>query len=108
MLFLETCVSFGEDEEINLTGEVKRNPTQASSGTGCRPTRPWIFKQLQELFEHVYIPTTQPCHEEFPLDWSAPEKQKTELQRAIFIASREPLDNPLLTPTLIPEQTRHD
>lgn len=106
MLFLETCVSFGEDEKINLTSEKQSRPTQACSGTGCRPTRPWLFKELQRLFEHVYLPVTQPCHEEFPLDWSAPEKHKAILQRAVFIASRKPLENPMLTPSLVLQQTR--
>jgi len=108
MLFLETCVSFGEDAEINLTGEKQADPTQSYSGTGCRPTREWLFGELQSLFDYVYLPTTQPCHEEFPLDWTTPEKHKVVLQRAIFIASREPLENELLTPVLVRHQTRHE
>ncbi len=107
MLLLETCVSFGDKEEINLKGENQSCPTQAHSGTGCRPTRPWIFKELQGLFEFVYVPTTQPCHEEFPLDWTAPEKHHARLQRAIFIASRERLENDTLKTSLILRQTRH-
>ncbi len=108
MLFLETCVSFGENEEINLTREPQSDPTQAHSGIGCRPTRAWIFKELQGLFEYVYVPRTQPCHEEFPLDWSAPEKHKAGYQRAIFIASRERLENEILTPSLVLHQTQHE
>jgi len=108
MLFLETCVSFGEDEVINLTRELQSNPTQAHSGTGCRPTRAWLYKKLQEFFEYVYLPKTQPNHEEFPLDWTAPEKHIAILQRAIFIASRKRLENPTLTPCLIIKQTRHE
>lgn len=108
MLLLETRVSFGENEEINLVEESTSNPVQAYSGTGCRPTRTWLFTELQRLFEFVYLPTTQPCHEEFPLDWTAPEKHKSELKRAVFIASREPLENEKLTPALLPRQTRHE
>lgn len=108
VLFLETCVSFGENEEINLTAETQSSPTQAYSGTGCRPTRTWLFRELQDLFQYVYIPTTQPCHREFPLDWSAPEKHKTGLQRAIFVASRERLENPMLVPSLIFKQMWHE
>lgn len=107
ILFLETCVSFGDSEEINLTTETQTDPTQAYSGTGCRPTRPWLFKQLQGLFENVYIPRTQPNHEEFPLDWTDPEKHKPPVQRAIFVASRERLENETLSPFLIDKQTRH-
>lgn len=108
ILLLETCVSFGESAEINLIEEASSNPTQAYSGTGCRPTRAWLFRELKDLFEYVYVPTTQPWHEQFPLDWSAPEKHQADLQRAIFIASRERLDNPLLKPSLVLQQTRHE
>lgn len=107
MMFLETCVSFGDEPAVNLTGEPKKNPTQAYSGMGCRPTRSWVFDQLKSRFEHVYLPLTQPCHSEFPIDWSAPEKHQALLQRAIFIASRQPLNNPLLTTELVTHQQRH-
>ena len=107
MFFLETCVSFGEDREVNLTKEEQAKPTQAYSGTGCRPTRAWIFMELQSHFSYVYLPKTQPCHEEFPLDWTAPGTHKADLQRAVFIASREPLANEKLVPSLILQQTRH-
>ncbi|MGB5080126.1 MAG: class I SAM-dependent methyltransferase [Burkholderiales bacterium] len=107
MLFLESCVSFGEAEEIHLVGERQSDPTQAWSGTGCRPTRAWLFGELRGLFEYVYVPATQPCHEEFPLDWTAPEKHTAPLQRAIFIASRERLENEMLTASPASRQTRH-
>lgn len=108
MLFLETCVSFGQNEEINPVQEDQYNPTQAHSGTGCRPTRSWLFKKLQTLFEYVYIPKTQPNHEEFPLDWTAPNKHHASLQRAIFITSREKLANESLSLSLLNMQTRHE
>ena len=108
MLFIETCVSFGEKEEINIIKEQRTNTTQAFSGIGCRPTRTWLFKRLQGLFEYVYIPKTQPNHEEFPIDWSAPERHRANLQRAVFIASRKQLDNEILTSNLIINQTRHE
>lgn len=108
ILFLETCVSFGEGDELNPIKENKSDPSQSYSGTGCRPTRTWLFKRLQGLFENVYLPKTQPNHEEFPLDWAAPEKHKAGLQRAIFIASRKVLENEMLTRSLINEQGRHE
>ncbi|MEK6801191.1 MAG: class I SAM-dependent methyltransferase [Nitrospirota bacterium] len=108
MLLLETCVSFGENEAINLIKESQSSPTQAHSGTGCRPTRAWLFRELRGLYKYVYLPKTQPCHEEFPIDWTAPEKHKASLQRAIFVASNEPLENENLTPFLILQQTRHE
>ncbi len=107
LLFLETCVSFGDELAVHLTGEPKANPTQAYSGMGCRPTRSWVHKELSSHFEHVYLPLTQQCHSEFPIDWSAPKQHQALLQRAIFIASRQPIDNPLLTTELVTQQKRH-
>ena len=108
MLLLETCVSFGDREEINLEDERQWKPTQAYSGTGCRPTRVWLFKRLQRYFEHIYVPVTQPNHEEFPLDWTAPERHSTKLSRAIFIGSRVEIENDLLKPSLINKHIRHE
>ncbi len=107
LLLLETCVSFDVGSAINLTDEDQVNPSQAYSSKGCRPTRAWLFAQLKQHFDHVYIPKTQPWHEEFPLDWTAPEQHRAPLQRAIFIASREALDNRVLVPTLINQHRRH-
>jgi SAM-dependent methyltransferase len=108
MLLLETRVSFGESDEINLTTETQTNLVEAYSGIGCRPTRAWLFKELKKLFEYVYLPITQPNHEEFPLDWTAPDKHKTGAQRAIFVASLERLENERLAPYLLLKQTRHE
>ncbi len=108
MLFLETCVSFGEKKEINPIIEDQRDPSQASRGKGCRPTRRFVFEKLKELFEYVYVPKTQPNHEEFPLDWTTPEKHHHDLSRAIFIASREKINNDVLSSTLIHQHTRHN
>jgi hypothetical protein len=63
MLFLETCVSFGEEDAINLTRELQQSVTQAYSGVGCRPTRPWLFRELRNLFEHVYVRRCGSCPE---------------------------------------------
>lgn len=107
ILLLETCVSFGDTEAINLTTEDRGDFSQAYSGIGCRPTRPWLFNRLKGLFEHVYLPKTQPNHEEFPLDWTAPDKHQANFSRAIFIASREALENEMLVSTLLNQQVRH-
>lgn len=107
LLLLETCVSFGDDLSLNVVDEASFHPSQAVSGRGCRPTRPWVLDQLRRHFERVYIPLTQPWHPEFPLDWTASPPAAGELSRAIFVASRERLDNPLLTERLPERQTRH-
>lgn len=104
LLLLETCVSFGEDLALNPVTEPEESPTQAITGRGCRPTRPWVWNQLRGLFEFVYATTTQPWHEEFPLDWGAP---RDGLSRAVFVASRRPVESGSLTDRLPSLQTRH-
>jgi hypothetical protein len=105
LLLLETCVSYGNHQATNLVDEVPSDPTQSVIGRGCRPTRAWIHHQLRQLFEHVYVPRTQPDHEEFPLDWTSPSSSST-LTRAVFIGSRCPLENPQLSEELLMHQVR--
>lgn len=105
MLLLETCVSFGEKDLLNPCTEDALNPTQAISGRGCRPTRVWVYNRLKQSFDFVYLPITQPYHEEFPLDWSSPKDNKT-LTRAIFIASRQRITNRLLVERIQMKQIR--
>ncbi|HLA63772.1 MAG TPA: hypothetical protein VK610_05050 [Rhodothermales bacterium] len=107
LLLLETRVSFGAEDEPHVVEEHAANPTQAASGRGCRPTRVWVWNRLRSLFPHVYVPRTQPNHAEFPLDWTRPDLHAAPLQRAIFVASRQPLDLPALAPTLLDRQDRH-
>ncbi len=95
IFLLETCVSFGEEEAINWVEEFARMPSQSISGTGCRPTRSWIFARLKELFPHVYMPRTQPAHEEFPTDWQSAANPEL-LSRAVFIGAHDKIENALL------------
>ncbi len=106
LLLLETCVTPGNEVAVNPVSEPAEDPSQAASGVGCRPTRPWVMQELGAHFEHVYTTVTQPWHEEFPLDWSAATDSEG-LTRAVFVASREPLDNAQLTPDLPELQDRH-
>ncbi len=105
LLLLETCVSFGNESRINLCSELVIDPTQAVSGTGCRPTRVWIFEQLKQYFEFVYMRVTQPYHDQFPIDWQPPP-EADKLTRSIFIASRQRLDNSLLLAEVPMQQRR--
>ncbi len=107
LLFLETCVSFGEAEEINLVEEDTANPSQSYAGMGCRPTRPWLWRELKKHFENVYIPKTQPNHKEFPTDWTASDTHQG-LTRSVFICSRNPLENENLSTELLTIQHRHE
>ena len=107
IVLLETCVAFGAESTITPVAEMREDPTSAVSGTGCRPTRAWVFERLKARFEHVYVPITQPNHEEFPVDWNSPEHANGLLNRAVFVASRSPLDNPQLVESLPARQRRH-
>jgi SAM-dependent methyltransferase len=107
MLLLETCVSFGEDISTNPISEDRRTPSQAVSGSGCRPTRPWVMQELQKNFEFVYVPVTQPNHEEFPIDWTRPDRHTAVLARAVFIGCRSRLESPILSGELLSQQCRH-
>jgi hypothetical protein len=100
MLLIETCVAAGPDEELHPFDEVAANPDNAVSGHGCRPTRGWVRRELRAGFAHVYMPVTQPSHEEFPLDWTRAELADRRLIRAVFIGSHQPLDSQLLTEEL--------
>ena len=106
MLLLETCVSFGDGELLNPSWESPENPVHSISGHCCSPTRKWVYHQLREHFNSVYIPITQPNHEEFPTDWNSPPRTKS-LSRSIFIASRQILTNPLLIEDIPMRQSRH-
>jgi len=102
---LETCVSFGGHDALNPVSELRSDPTQSFRDGGCRPTRPWIMNRLKALFAHVYVPRTQPAHEEFPLDWTG-EQPFDYLTRATFVASRRPLVNEQLLDFLPERHTR--
>jgi hypothetical protein len=105
---LESCVSFGEAEQIVRVPEHSGSPSQACSGVGCRPTRAWIFSELRKHFAFVYMPRTQPNHPQFPLDWTAPPPDRRLLTRAVFIATRTPLNNDALSAELLDRQSRHE
>jgi ubiquinone/menaquinone biosynthesis C-methylase UbiE len=106
LMLLETCVSAAPGEELDPFDETVGQPDNAANGMGCRPTRGWVRRELGACFEHVYMPLTQPWHEEFPLDWSVIGLADRPLIRSIFVASRTPLSNPLLTEELPMRQTR--
>jgi SAM-dependent methyltransferase len=106
LLLLETCVSLGDALELNRVREKKRDFSQALEGTGCRPTRPWVWAELEKHFPFVYVTVTQPWHEEFPLDWRAAVGDDG-LTRSVFVAAKRELALSTLSPRLLDQQTRH-
>lgn len=107
LLLLESCVSGGGGEHVYPVEENKYQASQAISGTGCRPTREWIVARLKEGFPFVYLPSTQPWHKEFPIEWDDLGFDPSHLTRAVFVASRKPLDNPQLLDSIPMRQKRH-
>jgi methyltransferase family protein len=103
MLLVETCVSVGTEPLLAHVTEASE-PDQALGGIGSRPTRSWVYHHLSRYFEFVYLPTVQPAHPQFPTDWT--REPMTALTRAVFVASRRQLDNPLLTTSLPDRQAR--
>jgi hypothetical protein len=106
VLFLETCVSFGDGAPINNVNEPAIDPTQALGGTGCRPTRPWLYQTLKSHFPHVYLPRTQPDHPQFPTDWTGKPPADAPLTRSVFVASRRPIASADLVEALLMRQER--
>jgi SAM-dependent methyltransferase len=106
LLLLETCVSPGDEESLNPCPEPEGTLSQSVHGIGCRPTRSWVFNQLNRHFEFVYMPATQPNHSEFPVDWTS-SKPNDGLVRSVFIASRQQLENPFLVTHVPMRQRRH-
>lgn len=102
LLVLETCVLFGAEDRIEYITEDYTRLWQAVSGYACFPSRSWVFRELKESYPYVYCPRTQPHHEQFPTDWTTPPAHDG-LIRAVFIASAEPLDNPMLVDD-VPDQ----
>lgn len=101
LMLVETCVTPVAQAAINPVHEDAAYASQALHGLGCRPTRAWVWRELTRAMPHVYSARTQPNHDEFPRSWTAPSPSGTGLHRAIFAASRTPLQSRLLTNALI-------
>lgn len=103
LFLLDTCVSPVENGGINPVGETS-TCNQSIHGIGCRPSRKWIFDELKKYFPYVYVPLTQPNYVDYWTDWTKPST--LAITRAVFVASRDKLDNPSLVMELINKQTK--
>jgi len=104
---VETCVGVNRSQNPDIVEETIDDFTQSSTGRGSRPMREWVFEALGRHFPCVYQTRTQPNHPEFPANWkdltNAPP-----LVRAVFVASKQPLDLPTLSPGILDVQQRLD
>ena len=105
LLLLETKVGPGSKGKVETFPENRRVASLAVHGRGSRPTRSWVCSALAERFEHVYLTRSQPRLEEFGAGGSGPAAGESG-ERAVFVACRQPLDNPHLLPIPHGEQRR--
>lgn len=84
-LILETFVS----SSIVQIEEPAAADSAGLSGRATLIRREDVFDALKALFEYVYIPITQPNHEQFAIDWA----NQSDISRAVFIAARRPLSS---------------
>jgi hypothetical protein len=102
---IETCVAHGNDLHVEYVDEIRGDYTQSSTGRGCRPTRAWVFAELQRCFPYAYVTRAQPAHPEFPTDWDDLSGAPA-LVRAVFVGSQQALDLPSLSMSLLQRQER--
>ncbi len=105
LLLLETCVSPSEQHTVEQVKEDAVFYSQALDGIASRPGREWVHKELVKKFQYVYMPKTQPDHEEFNLDWESPKPAESGLLRAIFVASENEIGNSSLVSELPQKQS---
>lgn len=102
-IFLELICSTDTADSLVIQRDYRGN-NQSVTGQACRPSRRWILSKLRQYFGYGYISVTQPNNREFPTDWSAPSHANT---RAVFIGSKVPLNNPLLSEEPLQNQQRY-
>jgi SAM-dependent methyltransferase len=104
VLLLETRVTPGSADSITLFREHTATD-QALRQIGCRPTRRWVLEALRSRWGYAYTTRTQPGHPEFPTDWRTVSADERNTSRAIFVASRRPLDSPHLSEEILDVQS---
>ena len=107
LFLLETCVSPEDNNQINNIGENSETKNQSYSGTGCRPARDWIMNELKKYYPFVYYSKCQPDYPDYTLHWPAPADNVNNT-RAVFVASRTPIESGTLISELLHSQSRLD
>jgi len=104
-LLISSAVINGH-QGIDYVTEPTNDSAQAFNGTGCRPSREWIYAELKKYFKYVMIPRSQPNHMDFIIDWTLGKVYNHAL-RAIFIATNNaPLDPTVWSEDLLTHQTK--
>jgi 2-polyprenyl-3-methyl-5-hydroxy-6-metoxy-1,4-benzoquinol methylase len=99
LYLLETAVSdLAPEPEFD---EDRNDPTNSIDGPCRLLSRAEIFRILGECLPYVYMPVTQPAHEQFLRDWTRKPDVPVYRHRAVFVGSIAPLDNPKLAPEVM-------
>jgi hypothetical protein len=100
LYLLETAVSDLAEGAAEFA-EDRADFTHAVAGRARLLSRADIFAILRERLPYVYMPRSQPAHEQFLTDWTAPPDPRPHRHRAVFVASRTPLIDPGLADHLL-------
>ena len=84
---ISTATNGDDDDNINIITE-SQEQAQSYTLKGCRPSRKWIFNQLNKYFKYVYAFKTQPNHPDFKKIWPT-----VETCRFMIIGSHIELNN---------------
>lgn len=98
-LILETCIIDSESPVVRLVPEDGANHSQALHAMGCRPSSAYVAFGLKTAgMKHVYVTRSLPSHPQFQyrLENDFSYLKNGNLMRNIFVASRSPIDSPML------------
>jgi SAM-dependent methyltransferase len=96
LFLLETKCAPGDAIDSVTATENAAESYNSAHGRTSRPTRRWLASELRRHFRYLYLPTTTPAHEEFPMDWSDITRVPDGWPRTILLASHTPLSNSML------------
>ena len=102
LLLIETIVCDAQAPVLRLDDETKA-VNQALRGVAHRPSPSYLALALNRIgFDDVYGVTRPPAHPEYEFERVGDSDVTREGRplRAVFVASRSPLDTPRLTPLL--------
>ncbi len=102
LLLVESVVCDSQAPVLRLEDETL-SVNQALAGVAHRPSPSYVALAANRVgFEHVYIATDPPEHPDFRFEWrnNLDTARDGALLRAVFVASRRPLNTSGLTPLL--------
>jgi SAM-dependent methyltransferase len=101
-MVIETMVC-DSSQPIMVLADETRAASQALAGLGCRPSPSFLALALNRVgMPYVYGASNPPDHPDFQFSWrdNLDIVRGPHSLRSIFVASREPIDTPALTPLL--------